>query len=234
MIGYIIFIITSVIAVILAISKVFTLTTRALKTLLGAVIALYVLATVMTWINYKHQEKITLFQAGIAELNPEQIVNPRVMPIILEAGTNRVIGQDRASMLGAGGIFFEGMDPINVWLDLDGRLKVNSVIRNAEGQVVSRIDANQFRMTDNSRKYDFNFDRQVIEIIDAENRVILQVQLEANVAHVKGVFYGQAKQLCVIDNTSMRFNPKGNGSIPNIKPIFKHPGIKYIGQRIFN
>jgi hypothetical protein len=111
-----------------------------------------------------------------------------------------------------------------------GQIKVSAIIRNSLGQVVARIDANQFRLTAGNNGYDFNFDKTGLEVINAENTVVLQVNLRGNVADVNGIFYNTTGDVVIFDQDSMRIRP----SIINvhIDLIFKHPGIKYIGQRL--
>ncbi|MBI4188485.1 MAG: hypothetical protein HY529_04675 [Chloroflexi bacterium] len=149
------------------------------------------------------------FQAGIAELNPK-----RADTISTNSGIAFTV---------------PGFDPINIWFE-NGQLKLTTILRNSQGQIIARIDANQFRMTANDIKYDLNFDTEALEIVNPENVVVLQVQLSGNTANVQGVFYSSSGELCIVDEYSVRVNPK-DVSV-NIKPIFKHPGIKYIAQRL--
>lgn len=194
------------------------------------IIVLFIFSGILQFWDYRNQEKIDAFVSGYAELNPKHTGIITSSPVELKFGTNTVFSQQQVSILGAGAVVVNGMDPLNVWVE-NGQLKVNAIIRNSSGTIVGRIDSNQFRRTDNSGQYDMNFDRQAIEIINAENNVALQIQLDGNIADVKGIFYSATGQLCIIDNDSMRINPTTDKQ-PNIQPIFKHPGIKYIGTRI--
>jgi hypothetical protein len=230
MAGFVGIIIAGSITIILLAIQVFN-KNRVPIWMFGVIVALFVLSVVFQYADFKNQEKQQAFIAGYADLNPKKIGITSFMPVELEFGTNRVVAQQQASILGVGAVVIEGMDPLNVWLE-DGQLKVNAIVRDSTGRVVARIDANQFRRTDNSGQYDFNFDRQALEIINSENLVVLQIQLDGSTAQVKGIFYGPSGQSCIIDNDAMLVNPINKNFIPNIQMIFKHPGIRYIGERV--
>jgi len=131
----------------------------------------------------------------------------------------------------------------------DGQIKVSMVIRDKEGNVVTIINKNEWKMNP-GKLFDRNFSENALEIIDQKGEIILQVRLLGNCVQLQGKFYsskdtyksGLKLGKDVIGIEIGRFSEKGNypggihflgrdtpSSLLN-KPIFKYPSELHIGE----
>jgi hypothetical protein len=79
------------------------------------------------------------------------------------------------------------MDPIIIWLQ-DGKLMLSTIIRDKNGDVISKIDSNQWTINPNLI-FDRNFDKTAIEVVDKQDRVIFQAILEDDGVSISFISY---------------------------------------------
>ena len=80
--------------------------------------------------------------------------------------------------------------------------------------------------------YDCNYDNTSLEVIH-NDQVILQVEMKNGAALIRGVFYNVDGASTVFSQNTIQFNQPGTVPTIHFEPIFRHPGYKYFGERVF-
>ena len=225
MIGYTIFALLA----LLAIGSLIVATFYAGKMPLFIFIPLVVIAIALVAIQsveYNQQRKQIEFLSGTAELKPKKIADISYPQLMLGTAKLEYTGTPGQA------IFQVGLDPVTVWGE-DGRLKLSTVIRNEKGDVVARLDANVLRVVE-GQMYDHNYDKTALEVIDGENRVILQVEFEDGIAQFRGIFHDKDGGSYALGDNIIEVRPPGVLLETSFKPIFYHPGFRHIGKRLDN
>ena len=134
-------------------------------------------------------------------------------------------------------IFLIGKDPLKVWIE-EGQLKISTIIRGRNGNIIAKLDANEWQVTDDpSLKWDRNFDERAVEIINEREEVVLQAQFDGESVQFAGIFYRE-------DGWKVALGPSdidGGGIIETIppdekiaasfEPLFKYPSERHHGER---
>lgn len=123
-------------------------------------------------------------------------------------------------------------DPIRVWIE-DGKLQLHAIIRNRNGDIVATIFGNQFRVNPETI-FDYNYDRNAIEVIDEYGDVILQVQMEEDGVLFCGKFYRKDGSRVAIGNNYIEVRPAGVSIELSFSPIFRYLGKDNLGKRLSN
>jgi hypothetical protein len=118
-------------------------------------------------------------------------------------------------------------DKILVWVD-NGKLKASAAIKDKEGRILARINGNEWSTAQKPLIYDRNYDDMALEVVDAYQHVILQIEMIGECARVSGVFYNGLGTVFINDN-GVFINPSQNISI---NPIFAYPSEMHFGERI--
>jgi hypothetical protein len=113
------------------------------------------------------------------------------------------------------------------------QLKVSSIVRDKDSKVVAIINDNEWDVPPQAQIVDRNFDERAFEVIDAYNRTVMQVSMVGECATLSGIFYKEDGSAAVIANGGVYFAPPGE-DIPYdiIKPIFRYPSDRHLGERI--
>ncbi len=119
----------------------------------------------------------------------------------------------------------------NIWIENE-QIKLSLYyIRDEKGEIIGYIDNNQLSIKKDTN-YDFNFDSTALEITDPDNKVVLRVELKDGIAFIQGIFYQSDGGTFVFGPNLLQANPPGTQVEISFKPIFRHPGYKYKGQRL--
>ena len=133
---------------------------------------------------------------------------------------------------------------LQAWVE-DGKLFVNSEVRDVDGHRIALMQRNEWSVNPNFR-YDRNFDQNGVEIFDNNGRIVLQVDLLKNIVSTYGLFYNKGGATCSILSP---FKWPGHNSIgayvviqsdavdeylklAPIEPIFKYPSDQHKGERV--
>ena len=124
-----------------------------------------------------------------------------------------------------------GSDKIDVWTE-EGKLKVSATVRDKDGKIIAIIKGNEWTVPPQAQIVDKNFDDNAFEVIDAYNRVVMQVSMVGECALLSGVFYKEDGSAAIVANGGVYIAPPGE-SIPYdiLKPIFLYPSDRHLGER---
>jgi pimeloyl-ACP methyl ester carboxylesterase len=123
----------------------------------------------------------------------------------------------------------------------DGDLKVSTIIRNKEGNVVAELVDNEWKVSSNSAvSFDRNYSKEALEVKDGNGDIVLQVKLLEDRVQLQGKFYGPNGQGFAIGRNH---NISGRGVIEilgakhktfdlKIKPLFRYPSEFHLGELI--
>ena len=74
-----------------------------------------------------------------------------------------------------------GNDPITIWIE-NGELKLSTIIRSSSGEVIAKIEANEWQVNPN-QIFDRNFDDHALEVINQNDEVVLQADFDGKTVH---------------------------------------------------
>lgn len=123
-----------------------------------------------------------------------------------------------------------GNDPIIIWLE-NSKLNISALIRNEEGKITAKIDANQWTINPNL-VFDRNFDKRAVEVIDEKGDVVLQAIMEEDGVSFAGIFYRDDGWRIAIGENVFELKPPRVELETKFKPIFKYPSTLHPGDRI--
>lgn len=117
----------------------------------------------------------------------------------------------------------------------DGKMRVSTVIRDESGHLIASIIENEWK-TSPAFSFDRNYSDRALEVIDFKGKVVLQIQLNGDVAEIQGIF-------CSLKGSGVAVYAKENGAgivvgfnnleevydKIDIKPLFKYPSGKFFG-----
>jgi len=114
--------------------------------------------------------------------------------------------------------------PVKLYLDENGVLIDAKVYGKKEHDVIAVIKKNKCK--DLPPEYDLNFSVNAFEIIGANGKPLLQVQIKSgNEIHVGGCFYQGRNKISITPERINFYVNECEG-----KKIFKYPSSKYLGQ----
>lgn len=138
-----------------------------------------VLGTVVSIVAYKAylKDKSTIPTSG--KIDAPRPAEKRIL----------AIGSARFIVDSADGVLIrEDEDPLITVHKFNDKLFVSAIIRNAKGEIVARLDDNEWQLN-RKNYYDRNFSQKAIEVIDHSGDVVLQVVDLGDVIHLAGVFH---------------------------------------------
>lgn len=123
-------------------------------------------------------------------------------------------------------------------LSENGQIKLSTLIRDKNGNVVAEIVDNEWRSNIRPISWDRNYNKHAIEVKDRTGDVILQVRVLNDRIQFQGKFYSGSG-----DGFALVAAPWGTGAIMEIKkndehleshiePIFKYPSDSHLGELI--
>jgi hypothetical protein len=134
---------------------------------------------------------------------------------------------------------FEGVD-FRAWLQ-DGKIKVNSTIRDTSGNVIAQIQRNEWLVNSSTISLDRNFDDKALEVKDAVGQIVFQVEIDGNQVKMQGKFVKPNKELGIVlgfkgIGFTLLLEPGSYHIVSQsptlaIKPIFKYPSAEHKGER---
>jgi hypothetical protein len=123
----------------------------------------------------------------------------------------------------------------------DGKIKVSTVVRDRSGELIARLEENEWSEKPANR-FDRNYSDSALEIIDDWGDVVLQVRLVGNVVQLQGKFYSREGRATGIGKVwddlekdfvgTIEFRPSSVPLALKIKPIFKYPSERHIGELV--
>ncbi|MDP2217316.1 MAG: hypothetical protein Q8J68_08530 [Methanolobus sp.] len=183
-------------------------------------ILLIIVFTSLSIHSYYQEIERLKYEKDSGFLQVEKLVYPNIY-LGSNAAVNTPDGVDFSSA-------YDFAIPLNVRID-NGYLKVSTIIRDAEGDIIAVINDNNWQVT--SRSLDKNFDQAAFEVIDSKNNVVFQVYTVNNEAYVNGVFPREDGYFVVANETGCRLGTANPNEI-YIQKIFKYPSFAYPGIRI--
>lgn len=213
--------------------------------LLGLVLGIVgVIGTIVTILGYNAyiRDKKTIPTSGTID-SPKPATKR-----ILAVGSARLIVDSSDGVL-----LKEDNDPLISVHKYNDKLFVSAVIRNADGEIVARLDENEWQLN-RENYYDRNFNRKAIEIIDHSGDVVLQVVDFGDIIHFAGVFHrkdgspfalipagefgalmvvGKKKPYVFLSSAYTYRHPDiahPHYDDPKIVPIFDYPSEKHLGS----
>ena len=126
-------------------------------------------------------------------------------------------------------IFIIGNDSLKIWIE-NSELKLSTVLRDQDGKIVAKIEANEWQVNPNLI-FDRNFDDKALEVINEKGEVILQAVFDGKTVQFCGKFYREDGWQIALGNNYMEFRPPGEKVQLTFTPIFKYPSAEYPGQR---
>jgi len=134
-------------------------------------------------------------------------------------------------------IFLIGNDPLKVWIEED-QLKISTMIRGKNGNIIAKLDANEWQVTDDPNlKWDRNFDERGVEIINEKGEVVLQVQFDGESVQFAGIFYREDGWKVALGPSDMdrggviEIKPPNEKITVSFEPLFKYPSERHHGER---
>lgn len=122
-----------------------------------------------------------------------------------------------------------GDDPIRVWIE-DGELKISTVIRDKDGKIIAKLEANEWQVNPNLI-FDRNFDDRAVEVINEEGEVILQADFDGESVVFAGIFYLEDGSRVAIGENVIERRPPGEELQTSFDLIFKYPSRMHPGER---
>lgn len=124
----------------------------------------------------------------------------------------------------------------------DGVLKVSCIIRNKNGDVVAKLEGNEWRVK-KEKAFDRNFTKDALEVKDEKGDIVLQIRLKENRIQFQGKLYdseGKGNGVAIYKV----IGPEGPGGLiefirpdkpelqMKISPMFKYPSDEHLGELI--
>lgn len=116
----------------------------------------------------------------------------------------------------------------------DGSLIISAKIIAKDGSVIAKLDNNEW-LVNPTKSLQRNFTKDTLEVIDESDDVVLQVRLLKDEVQILGIFYGEDGKGVAIwsegASSVFRFlNPEEPKPKGLIKPIFKYPSDRHLGE----
>lgn len=189
------------------------------------VVIIILLATTVTNVYITQQEeekeKYSEYSGVISgELKNKSIVYPSI-----KLGTAKLVWQGPEGEP----IFLIGNDPIRVWIE-EGELKISTVIRNEDGKIIARLEANEWQVNPNLI-FDRNFDKEAVEVINEKGEVILQAEFDGESVQFAGIFYRGDGWRIALGYNIIESRPPSERIQASFKQIFKYPSKNHPGER---
>ncbi len=213
--------------------------------LLGVIFGIVgILGTIITAVAYRAylNDKRTIPTSG--KIDAPKPADKRIL----------AIGSARFIVDSADGVLIrEDNDPLISVHKFNDKLFVSAVIRNTKGEIVARLDDNEWQL--NSKNYyDRNFNQKAIEVVDHSGNVVLQVVDLGDIIHFAGIFHrkdgtpfalipvgefgalmkvGVEDRFVILSSAYVYRNPNipaPKFRNPKITPIFEYPSVDHLGS----
>jgi len=122
-----------------------------------------------------------------------------------------------------------GNDSIKVWIE-DGELKISTVIRDEDGKIIAKLEANEWQVNPNLI-FDRNFDTKAVEVINQKGEVVLQAEFDGESVLFAGVFYREDGWRVALGYNIIEMRPPGEPLQMSFPPMFKYPSENHPGER---
>lgn len=151
-------------------------------------------------------------------------------------------GKPFTQAFGLTGVWWKSLDENFLELDSeDGQLNVSVTVRDNIGEVIAILSRNEWRVNHPAKAMDRNYTKDMLEVIDHRNSVVLQIRLLDDRVQMNGIFYGSnGKGVAVFPHPrngagSFVMLDKENQPDPNtLKPLFKYPSDLHLGEFVDN
>jgi len=121
----------------------------------------------------------------------------------------------------------------------DGQLKVTVLLRDIDGRVIAALVDNEWKINHPVKSFDRNYTKDMLEVKNDNNDVVLQIRLLPDKVQLNGIFYdSDGKGIAIFphkrDQASImvlldKEHPPASGTI---KPLFKYPSDLYFGELV--
>jgi hypothetical protein len=203
-------------------SKQYSKKVRASLIILAFLLSYFVALNVLQQENYK----MTSSTSGEISSVSKDIEYPCIL-FGSGDGNGITFSSNRTSLIPIG----YGNDvPVKVWIE-NGQLKVSTTVRDKDGKILAIMNANEWNTAKQPQILDRNFDENAVEVIDAYNRVVLQVSMSEKCANIQGIFYNEDGSAFVIFGPGIGMVRPGEKISAAIDPIFIYPSDRHLGER---
>lgn len=132
----------------------------------------------------------------------------------------------------------------------NGKIMVNTTIRDADGTIVAEIINNNWKVNVNPIVWDRNFDDKALEVKNNSGQVVLFVEIIKNIVRLNGVFIKPDGSVAIVmpfklpelgpdtETAVLMLGEPGKAKdlkdvkdLINIEPKFKYPSAAFPGQR---
>jgi len=117
----------------------------------------------------------------------------------------------------------------------DKKVFISAEIKNEEGVTIAKIKDNQWVVNEDKMiAYDRNYNDYAFEVINSDLVPVLQVIVQGqNRIYIGGLFYFPKGKMLATPN-GIIYNPSSEQIDKYIKPIFRYPSDKYLGQMVIS
>jgi len=120
--------------------------------------------------------------------------------------------------------------------DQGGEVFVNALVEDPTGETVAILRGRQlFLAAGKENSIDYNIDADGLEVVDSDYRPLLQVHYfrDAPVVKMNGFFHAGGMWMVYSETTTNMHNtPPSNDERRLLRPWFRYPSWKYLGQRL--
>lgn len=189
------------------------------------VVIIILLATAVTNVYITQQEEEKEKYSEYSGVISGELKNKSIAYPSIKLGTAKLVWQGPEGEP----IFLIGNDPIRVWIE-EGELKISTVIRNEDGKIIARLEANEWQVNPNLI-FDRNFDKEAVEVINEKGEVILQAEFDGESVQFAGIFYREDGWRIALGYNIIESRPPSERIQASFEPIFKYPSKNHPGER---
>jgi hypothetical protein len=127
----------------------------------------------------------------------------------------------------------------------NGQIKVSTRVTDAAGNLIVEIIRNEWKVSPPPGTWDRNYNSNSLEVKDPKGHIILQVTIWPDMVQLQGAWHlGPEWKPAGMEYVIVRADPSGNGAEfgfypynpkpevewPEIKPLFKYPSERHLGE----
>lgn len=166
---------------------------------------------------------------SFSEVRPYRLGLPDVFRVEFGNNTmhiNRRLLAEQFPFGRAAGFFPEANIPLSIYFNDDGSMLVNATIYDKAGNILGRIEKNEFALV--SENLDRNWDTSAFEIVDETRNPLFQIERTSdNSLNLRGIFN---------TTTGDSFQATANGvfvnaEIQRVAPLFAYPSTTNLNKR---
>jgi hypothetical protein len=124
--------------------------------------------------------------------------------------------------------------------NIGGEIKVSTQILDREGDLITELIRNEWKVAPPPRTFDRNYTDDALEVRDARGLVVLQVRALKDRVQLQGLWWIDMGPPNGIRQFTVRQNPEGGGgeiiisskdvTPPPIVPMFQYPSDRHLGE----